>query len=690
MAQLAVLWSIAWLATSVAAQTTSSSLPLLTHVDQVRRLSPEQAKLGYPVQIRGVVTGDVPAPDFFVQDETAGVYVEGSHAPLFRHVLGERLEVEGITGPGRFAPVIREQTAHVLGQGTLPKAHLYSFSELANGQQDSQWVQVRGIVQSVSLDRTSWNEPTLAMNVASGGGQFKLRVPTANDQDFSSWINSEVLIEGVCGSLFNSERQLVGVLFYVPRLSFIRVETAAREVPFAGLLRFSPGQGPRQRVRVRGVVTHQERGSALFLQSQQKGLRVLTTQEIQLAPGDLVDVLGFPALGESAPVLEDAVVDRIAHELPPEPIVLDVTIPWERNDGTLVTTNATLLQRDLRPDGLNLLLQHNDIVFTATLQPGNDSARLLSISQNSEVRVTGVCLVRNGGLWRVPQSFRLLLRSTQDLIVVHAPSWWNLRHTLWLLGITAAVLLVVVAWVVVLGRRLREQMAIIRQKLRRGAVLEERNRIARELHDTLEQELVGITMQLDLAVDCFTQAPQIAQRAMDTARNMSRHSMIAARRSVWDLRCHLLENGNLASALKHVAEALANRGGVQIETHISATPTPLPTPVEINLLRIGQEALTNAVKHGSAKHVILTLQYDVEKVRLEISDDGQGFSADDALLAGNGHFGLLDMKERAQALGCSLQINSGPGHGTRITVEIPIDWKQASHAEPKAHTYFSN
>ena len=677
---------ISWLGISVAALT-SPSLPTLTHVDQVRRLTPEQAKLGYPVRIRGVVTGDVPAPDFFVQDDTAGVYVEGSQSPLFRHVLGERVEVEGITGPGRFAPVIREQNTHVLGKGNLPKAHLYSFSELADGQHDSQWVRVRGTVQSISVDRTSWNEPTLAMNVASGGGQFKVRVPTAKEQDFSSWIDSDVLIEGVCGSLFNSERQLVGVLFYVPRLSFIRIETAAKEVPFAGLLRFSPGQGPRQRVRVRGVVTHQERGSALFLQSRQKGLRVLTAQDTALAPGDIVDVLGFPALGESAPVLEDAVFHRIGHEVPPEPVMLDLTAPWERNDGVLVTTNATLLQRDLRPDGLNLVLQHDDTVFTATLPPGHDSARLLSVSPNSEVHVTGVCLVRNGGLWRVPQSFRLLMRSAQDLTVLHAPSWWNLRHTLWLLGITAAVLLIVMAWVVVLGRRLREQMAIIRQKLRRGAVLEERNRIARELHDTLEQELVGITMQLDLAVDCFTQAPHIAQRAMDTARNMSRHSMIAARRSVWDLRCHLLENGDLASALKQVAEALTNRGGVKIDTSVSGTPSQLPAPVEINLLRIGQEALTNAVKHGLAQHVVLELHYGAEKVRLEVSDDGRGFSADDALLASNGHFGLLDMKERAQALGCSLQITSEPGHGTRITVEVPFDWKQPSYADSKAHTY---
>jgi hypothetical protein len=229
-----------WLGVSAAAQTASSPLPTLTHVDQVRRLSPEQARLGYPVRIRGVVTGDVPAPDFFVQDETAGVYVEGSHSPLFRHVLGERVEVEGITGPGWFAPVIREQSVHVLGKAALPKAHLYSFTELADGQQDSQWVQVRGIVQSVSIDRTSWHETTLAMNVASGSGQFKVRVPIGGEQDFSSWLDSEVLIEGVCGSLFNSDRQLVGVLFYVPRLSFIRIKAPAKEVPFPAF----PGARP--------------------------------------------------------------------------------------------------------------------------------------------------------------------------------------------------------------------------------------------------------------------------------------------------------------------------------------------------------------------------------------------------------------------------------------------------------------
>src|SRR5690349_2553412 len=215
----------------------------LTRASQVRELSPEQAALGYPVRIRGVITGDVPSPDFFIQDASAGVYVEGSPSLSFAHALGKLVELEGITGPGKFAPVIKETKLSVLGDGKLPQARVHSFSDLADGQLDSQWVAVRGIVRAVSIDRTSWREMTLAMHVASGGGEFTVRIPIPHEQDFSSWIDSEVLLEGVCGSLFNQSRQLIGVLFYVPRLSFLKIETPAREeVPFSALLRFTPGK----------------------------------------------------------------------------------------------------------------------------------------------------------------------------------------------------------------------------------------------------------------------------------------------------------------------------------------------------------------------------------------------------------------------------------------------------------------
>jgi signal transduction histidine kinase len=666
------------------AQTPAKPLPALTHADQIRSLTPEQASRGYPVRLRGVITMDAPAPDFFVQDATAGIYVEGDASARYPHPLGQLVEVSGITGPGKFAPVIREQSLRVLGKGTLPKAQLFPFSELANGQHDSQWAQVRGIVRSAAIDRNSWRETVLAMRVASGGGEFNVRVPITREQDFSSWIDSEILVQGVCGSLYNNNRQLTGILFYVPRLSFMKIEAPANEVSLSTLLRFAPGKGARHRVRVQGIVGYQQPGNALFIQNQGKGLRVLTQQDTALEIGDLVDVMGFPAMGDSAPMLEDAVFHRLGHEKAPEAVKLNLDAPWEQFDGALVSSEAKLLNRQPQPDGLRLLLQRDDVIFDAFLPAGVPAQSLQAIPLNSEVRITGICLVRSGGLWRVPQSFRLLLRLPQDVVVLKVPSWWNVRHTLWLLGITAGILLVVMAWVVVLGRRLKEQMAVIRQKLRSGAVLEERNRIARELHDSLEQELAGITMQLDLAVDCFQQAPRVAQQALETARNMSRHSMIEARRSVWDLRCQLLEEGDLVSALAQIVGPLVPREHVQVSTCIQGNPVRLPRPVEMNLLRIGQEAVANAVKHGHAQHVAIELRYAALSVCLTVSDDGQGFAA--GLDSPSGHFGLLDMRERAHSMGSQLRVDSKPGRGTCIAVDVAVPQEMIDD-ELKANTY---
>jgi signal transduction histidine kinase len=670
---------------TVWAQPSVRALPVLTHADQIRRLSPEQAALGYPVRIRGVVTDDVPAPDFFVQDGTAGIYVEGSSAPKFAHHWGDLVEVEGVTGPGKFAPVALEQKTRVVGKGTLPNARTSRFSELSSGQQDSQWTRVRGIVRSVSIDRTSWPETVLAMNIASGGGSFNVRTPIAHEQDFSSWIDREVLIEGVCGSLFNTQRQLIRVLFYVPDLQFIKVETQAKEMPFSALMRFSPGEGSQHRVRVQGVVAYQQPGQALFLQDQGQGLRVLTQQNGLLAVGDVVDVLGFPAIGESAPLLENAAFHRVSHAPPPQPVKLDLSVPWEQYDGALITTDATLLHWEMQANGLRLLLQQDSGVFEAMLEPREMGASLASLRVNSELRITGICLVRNGGLWSIPQSFRVLLRTPQDITVLKKASWWNPRNALWLLAIMAAVLFLVLTGMIVLGRRVREQMLVIRQKLQHGAVLEERNRIARELHDTLEQELAAITIQLDLAVDRFRQAPQVALRALDAARSMSRHSMIEARRSVWDLRCDLLENGDLPSALDRIVRSLATEGNAEIHVDVRGTPRRLPGPIEMNLLRIGQEAVSNAAKHGQASRIQIELHYGPESVILRVGDDGRGFNPD--LASAVGHFGMLDLRERAESLGSQLQIDSAPGQGTQIAIEVRFERRSSSDAEIKTHTY---
>jgi signal transduction histidine kinase len=684
-ALLAQVFMLSVLSIRGSAQPIEPKLPTLTRADEIRRLTPEEAAKGYPVRIRGVVTMDAPAPDFVVQDSSAGIYVEGDASRRFTHTLEQMVEVVGVTGPGKFAPVIRERDLRVLGPGPLPAARLFAFSELADGQQDSQWVQVRGIVRSASIDRTSWQEMTLALRVASAGGEFNVRVPIAHELNAAAWVDREVLIEAVCGSLYNASRQLTGILLYVPRLDFIKTEAQARDVPLSGLLRFSPGEGERHRVRVRGIVEEQQLGSALFLQGEGVGLRVLTPQDTRVEVGDMVEVIGFPAMGESAPILEDAAYRRLGHRAAPQPVTLDLDRPWEQYDGALVTTEAKLLNRNLQLEGLRLVLQRGDLIFDATLTPGVPAGELMSVPLNSEVRITGVCLVRSGGLWRTPQAFRILLRSAQDAMVLREPSWWTLHHALWLLGMTCTILLIVMAWMVVLRRRVHDQMETIRQKLRSSAVLEERNRIARELHDTLEQELAGITLQLDLAVDCFQRAPRVAQQAVEVARNMSRHSMVEARRSVWDLRCQLLEDGDLVSALTQIVEPLSANEDAHLQVRIEGKPVRLPGRIEMNLLRIGQEAVANAVKHGRAKEVSIELRYASGGVCLTVADDGSGFAADQP--DRTGHFGIQDMRERAQSMGSRLNIESKVDRGTTISVEVHTQAQASFDEEHQADTY---
>jgi len=159
------------------------------------------------------------------------------------------------------------------------------------------------------------------------------------------------------------------------------------------------------------------------------------------------------------------------------------------------------------------------------------------------------------------------------------------------------------------------------------------------------------------------------------ARSMSRHSFSETRRSVWDLRSHLLENNNLPTALREIAKPLLAENGIHLDVKQLGTWRKLPTRVENNLLRIAQEALTNAIKHASAKRIEIELEYKINFVRLRVSDDGRGFESDNhlAISVSGGHFGLLDMRERAERSGGHCRVRSSPGKGTEVIVEIETE-----------------
>ena len=203
------------------------------------------------------------------------------------------------------------------------------------------------------------------------------------------------------------------------------------------------------------------------------------------------------------------------------------------------------------------------------------------------------------------------------------------------------------------------------------AVLAERGRIAREIHDNLAQDILGISVQLELVARLMPAAAEAAKGHLDRARILVRNSMTEARRYVWDLRSQELHKKDLAAALRDTTKRLTAESNVEAVVEVAGPLRPLPPEVETNLLRIGQEAINNAIKHAQAKRIDVALNFDTHSVLLSIGDDGRGFDPGEQIA--DGHFGLIGMRERAEQAGGVLTVESEREHGTQITVDVPLD-----------------
>src|SRR5262249_4461717 len=202
-------------------------------------------------------------------------------------------------------------------------------------------------------------------------------------------------------------------------------------------------------------------------------------------------------------------------------------------------------------------------------------------------------------------------------------------------------------------------------------VLEERARLAREIHDTLAQGFVGISSQLDAVAMCMPEEESAARKYLDMAGRMARHSLTEARRSVMDLRASVLEGQDLGAALESGMRMWTLGSGVDVKVDVDGPETVLPQEMEQHLLRIAQEAVTNVVKHAGASRIAIKLHTEARKLYLKIRDNGRGFETPDVFSSRGGHFGLIGMRERAERLGGELKLASNPGEGTEVEVTVP-------------------
>jgi signal transduction histidine kinase len=698
---------------------------LLTNAADIISLPVERAARQIKALVTGTVTATVPAlgGSFFVQDATCGVFVDNPNRPLPQ--AGDVVRVSGFTEKGDYAPVITGPTYVKIGTAPLPPARAVSVERFMSGAEDSQRVEISGIVRSAQMSET---ESNLDLGIAAGGYRFHAFSKMPPGLDAQRLVGARVRLKGTSGAFFNPEqRRLTALKLFMTSLpeDFV-VEATESGDPFAepllplnNIAQYRKDKRPGQRIHVQGAITCQKPGEELFLQDQSGGLCVKSRQLEVLSVGDMIEAVGFADIENFLPVLEDAVFRKISE--PRTPLTPKAVTMQAVEDGlchaSLVTLQGKLLnafvKRDRQPPSGKvrtrtvLMMQSENLTFTAETEAPDAMSGFASLPLGSTIEVSGVCFTESGEDGRT-RSFQILMPTGKEVRVLARPSWLTPQRLLTGLGLLLAVSIVAVGWTVMVSKKNAALKVLVSEKekarlelrqahdqleekviersaqlklqitarkeleLQSKATLAERTRLAQELHDTLEQSLTGIALQLDTTTKLFEKETNGARHHLELARNLVAESQLEVHRSVWNLRCRALEQFDLPGALLRSSRQIAGGSSLRVEMNAHGRIRPLPETVEENLLRIAQEALTNVLKHSGATLTEIELDYGPMNVVLQVKDNGKGFVLDDCAGPRQGHFGLLGISERAKRLRGEIAFSSAPNAGTTVRVQIPI------------------
>jgi signal transduction histidine kinase/DNA-binding response OmpR family regulator len=499
------------------------SLPTLATAHAAHSLSPAEAARGYPVHLRAAVTYYDPYIDprhaaLFVCDPTGCIFAAIPAVPVLPLLPGTLVELDGVTGAGDFAPILDQPTVKVVGRSHLPdRPPRVGLTRLKTGSDDGQWVEVEGVVRAV-LQASS----DVTIDLALSDGKIPATTPKEGGVDYSRLIDAQVLVRGNIAPFFNKQHQMIGARLLFPGIDQIKIEKPAPPDGFLlplrsinQLLRFTADAVFVHRVHLRGRVTLNWRGRLVCIQDQTGGLCAATTQDTILTVGRVVDVVGFPVANGYTPTLEDAVL-RPSNDVQPS-LVLAITpsqaMVGEAN-GRLVDIHAELVDQDRAAPDPTLMLSSGGVLFEAVLP--SSAGEMLSWKPGSKVRLTGICLnliddsrtILGEGAERV-SGFRILLRSADDVVVVESPSWWSAAHAIGILAMAVVLAFLMLAWAVILKRRVREQTRTIRDQLDETAKLkkiaEDANQAKSEFLANMSHEIRtpmnGVIGMTELALD---------------------------------------------------------------------------------------------------------------------------------------------------------------------------------------------
>lgn len=638
----------------------------LRSVAEIRRLSYEESRLAPPVALRVTVLSHFP-DGFDGQDSTGGLFFERPPGELPR--IGDEVAVSGNATGGFHGPYVVIDEMRKEGAKAPPKPLHFRPDFVQTGLGDNRWIEVEGLMVDLKFGESQREGRGL---LVTGHSDLVIRFRNAYEdfdvEGLARLVGSWVRLRGSGSPLFNDQRQRIGsdiVCAKHQHVSVIERTSESAPVRLDEIGRWDSRRTRQGLVETSGTVTLVESPSSLIVQSGAHGARIATLMPANVSVGEPVRLTGLPETQGYFVGLRYATVMPSETGAPPaEPVPDDAPLSRE-HAFQLVTFSGRLIEK-----GRSLINLQVDEALVAVSVPPGLAAELPP--EGSELRVRGVKRVDADERGEV-RSVTVALRSAADVEVLAVPSWWTPRRYWTAILVLAAGVLLVLAWLVALNRRVQKQTALISEQIESNATLEERNRIARELHDTLSQGFSGVGYQLASVANHLASDPAKAKAKLDAAREMVEHSLVEARDSLIGLRVPTgAESLDFPEATLAAAKARCEEADVAFEAERSGWDGSCELPAETAFAchRIVLEAVANALRHSGAKRLKISLAADADGARVVVADDGAGFAA--SAKPPDGHYGIQGMRERAQRLGGELAIHSAPSRGTSVELSLNL------------------
>jgi PAS domain S-box-containing protein len=450
---------------------------VVVRLDQLRALSVDEAMQRWPVRMTAVVTYYAPnTHTLFVHDGLAGAFawVEEGVTNLRP---GLEVELVGRTSGGLFAPILDSVAVKPGRMRGLPLPRRVTFADLMSGREDSQMVEVSGVVR-----RAIFTNDVAEFLVAMPGGNFDARSPATREQ-IAGLEHAKVRIQGVAGGYFNNNRQIIGAQIFIPSMSSITIEEPAappfsfKLMPLNSVFGFRQGDDTSRRVRVSGTVTWQAPEGGIYLVDGFDSLFVDAPHDPNMQIGMRAEAVGYPARGGShvSPILENAVARTMG-----EGAKLDPAIPPAKAlrageyDATFTQMRARLLRSFQKADAWHSTWRLDDedgMIFDAILH----GPRAPALEANTVANLQGIVRVQMNDQ-RQPSGFVLNLRDPGDIAVLAMPPWWNAERAWGALYSLGAVIAISGGWILFLKRKVRQQTSLVRAQLAEQQDLEKQYR----------------------------------------------------------------------------------------------------------------------------------------------------------------------------------------------------------------------